>query len=60
MDMIADGQQTFDGLVNHMKNAFQLDETVYKLISFFMVDIKRRMSQKMSSQMTSRFWWEKS
>ena len=35
MGMIADDQQTFDGLVNHLKNAFQLGETVSKLISDF-------------------------
>ena len=35
MGMIADDQQTFDGLVNHLKNAFQLGETVSELISNF-------------------------
>ena len=35
MGMIADDQQTFDGLVNHLKNAFQSGETVSKLISDF-------------------------
>ena len=35
MGMITDDQQTFDGLVNHLKNAFQLGETVNKLISNF-------------------------
>ena len=33
--MIVDDQQTFDGLVNHLKNAFQLGETVSELISDF-------------------------
>ena len=33
MSMIADDQQTFDGLVNHLKNAFQLGETISELIS---------------------------
>ena len=33
--MIADDQQTFDGLVNHLKNAFQSGETMSKLISNF-------------------------
>ena len=28
MGMISDDQQTFDGLVNHLKGAFQLGETV--------------------------------
>ena len=35
MGMIMDDQQTFDGLVNHLKNAFQLGETVSELISDF-------------------------
>ena len=55
MGMIMDDQHTFDGLVNHLKNAFQSGETVSKLISNFMVYIRRRMSQRVSLQMTSRF-----
>ena len=35
MSMIADDQQSFDGLVNHLKHAFQLSETVSELISDF-------------------------
>ena len=35
MGMIVDDQQTFDGLVNHLKNAFKSGETVSKLISDF-------------------------
>ena len=35
MGMITDDQQSFDGLVNHLKNAFQSGETVSKLISDF-------------------------
>ena len=35
MGMIADDQQSFDGLVKHLKNAFQLGETVSELISDF-------------------------
>ena len=35
MGMITDDQQTFDGLVNHLKNAFQLGETMSELISDF-------------------------
>ena len=35
MGMIMDDQQTFDGLVNHLKNAFQSGETVSELISDF-------------------------
>ena len=35
MGMIVDEQQSFDGLVNHLKNAFQLGETMSELISNF-------------------------
>ena len=35
MGMIADDQQAYDGLVNHLKNAFQSGETVSDLISDF-------------------------
>ena len=35
MGMIADDQQTFNGLVNHLKNAFQSGETMSKLIHDF-------------------------
>ena len=35
MGMVMDDQQSFDGLVNHLKNAFQLGETVSELISDF-------------------------
>ena len=35
MGMIVDDQQTFDGLVNHLKSAFQLGKTISKLISDF-------------------------
>ena len=35
MGMIADEQQSFDGLVKHLKNAFQSGETVSELISDF-------------------------
>ena len=33
MGMITDEQRSFDGLVNHLKNAFQLGETMSELIS---------------------------
>ena len=56
MGMIVDDQQTFDGLVNHLKNAFQSGEIISELISNFMVNIRRRMSWRMSLWMTSRFW----
>ena len=35
MGMIADDQQTFDGLVNHLKNTFQSGETRSELITDF-------------------------
>ena len=35
MGMITDDQQTFDALVNHLKNALQFGETMSKLISDF-------------------------
>ena len=35
MGMIADDQQTFDGLVNYLKNVFQLGETISELMSDF-------------------------
>ena len=34
MGMITDNQQTFDGLVNHLKSAFQSGETFRKLIHY--------------------------
>ena len=35
MGMIVDDQQTFDGIVNHLKNVFQSGETMSELISDF-------------------------
>ena len=35
MGMIMDDQQTFNGLVNHLKNAFQSGKTISKFISDF-------------------------
>ena len=35
MGMVTDEQQTFEGLVQHLKNAFQSGETTSKLISGF-------------------------
>ena len=42
MDMIADNQQTFDGLVNHLKSAFQSGETISKLNSNFYSHYQRK------------------
>ena len=35
MGMVMDDQQTFEGLIQHLKNAFQSSETTSKLISDF-------------------------
>ena len=35
MGMVAEEQQTFEGLVQHLKNAFQSGETISELISNF-------------------------
>ena len=35
MGMVADDQQTFEGLIQHLKNAFQSGETTSELISNF-------------------------
>ena len=42
MGMIVEDQQTFDGLVNHLKSAFQLGETISELISDFYACYQRR------------------
>ena len=56
MGMIMDDQQTFDDLVNHLKKAFQLGETMSKLISDFYGHHQKGMNRRMSLPMTSRFW----
>ena len=35
MGMVAEDQQTFEGFVQHLKNAFQSGKTISKLISDF-------------------------
>ena len=35
MGMVAEEQQTFKGLMQHLKNAFQSDKTISELISDF-------------------------
>ena len=35
MGMVAEEQQTFEGLIQHLKNAFQSGETISELISNF-------------------------
>ena len=60
MGMIVDDQQTFDGLVNHLKNAFQSGETVSELISnFYGQHQKKNELEDAFVLMTSRFWSEK-
>ena len=56
MGMITDDQQTFDGLVNHLKNAFQSGETISELISISTFDTRRIMNRRLPLLMTSRFW----
>ena len=60
MGMIVDDQQSFDGLVDHLKNAFQSGETVSKLISDFYSRHQKKNELEDALQMTSRFWSEKS
>ena len=59
--MIADDQQTFDGLVNHLKNAFQSGETVSELISkknesedVFVVDLQILVRKFIAHKPSSR------
>ena len=42
MGMIADDQQSFDGLVNHLQNAFQSGETMSELISDFYSHLQKK------------------
>ena len=56
MGMIVDDQQTFNGLVNHLKNAFQLGKTVSDLISNFYDHHQRKNELEDVFQITSRFW----
>ena len=35
MGMVAEDEQTFEGLIEHLKNAFQLGDTISKLNSDF-------------------------
>ena len=53
MGMIVDDQQTFSGLVNHLKNAFLSGETVSKLISNFYDCHQKRNLEDVSSQATA-------
>ena len=42
MGMVVDDQQSFDGLVNHLKHAFQFGETMSELISDFYSQHQRK------------------
>ena len=42
MGMSADDQQTFDGLINHLKNAFQSGDTMSELIRNFYSQQQRK------------------
>ena len=54
MGMVVDDQQTFKGLVQHLKNAFQSGETMSELISNFYARAQKKMSPKRHLQMTFR------
>ena len=46
MGMVADDQQTFEGLVQHLKNAFQSGETTSELISNFYARAQKKNESK--------------
>ena len=46
MVMVADDQQTFEGLVQHLKNAFQSGETISELISDFYARAQKKNESK--------------
>ena len=46
MGMVVDDQQTFEGLVQHLKNAFQSGETTSKLISDFYARAQKKNESK--------------
>ena len=46
MGMVADDQQTFEGLIQHLKNAFQSGETMSKLISNFYARAQKKNESK--------------
>ena len=56
MGMVADDQQTFEGLIQHLKNAFQSGETISELISDFYARPRRRMSLKKHLRMIYKSW----
>ena len=48
-------EQTLEGLILHLRKAFQSGETISELISDFTVGLRRRTSLKMCLQMTSKY-----
>ena len=50
MGMIVDDQQSFDGLVNHLKHAFQSGETMSELISELISDFYSHHQKKNESE----------
>ena len=46
MGMVADDQQTFEGLVQHLKNALQSGETISELISNFYARVQKKNESK--------------
>ena len=56
MGMVADDQQTFEGLIQHLKNAFQSGETTSELIRIFMLGPRRRTNLKRHLQMIYKSW----
>ena len=46
MGMVVDEQQTFEGLIQHLKNAFQSGETTSKLISDFYARAQKKNESK--------------
>ena len=54
MGMVMDEQQTFEGLVQHLKNAFESGETTSDLISDFYARARKEMNQRRHLWMNSR------
>ena len=46
MGMVVEEKQTFEGLVQHLKNAFQSRETISELISDFYVQAQKKNESK--------------
>ena len=42
MGMVTEDQETFEGFVQHLKNAFQSGETVSELVSDFYALVQKR------------------